>query len=132
MNYLKLYRGLYQTFGYPLTARAGIAQSSLTRAEKRLGVAIPAALRGYYLVAGLEKRFNRCFQQLLPPEEWRVDQRRLIFMEENQGVVLWGCTVGKATADPVAWQAVAGDELAWYQEHRRCSSFLAVMLHSRY
>jgi hypothetical protein len=89
----------------------------------------PRVLRTYYQIAGRETRLNGAFNRLLPPEEWIVDQKRLVFMEENQAVVLWGVATTKDAVDPPVYMGVNGDEIKWYREHRQCSTFLSVMLH---
>jgi hypothetical protein len=124
------YRKLYETFGYPLTKQSGISTATLDKAEKQLGVKIPIALRDYYLVAGCEPRFSACHNRLLSPSAWSVEKQRLVFMEENQSVCYWGVSVrNRDTDDPPVSQGVEEDEMVWYPEHRKCSVFLAVMLH---
>jgi hypothetical protein len=129
MSFQEHYRELFATFGYSLSKSAATSPAALDKKAMSLGVALPAALRDYYLVAGREKRFNQSFQRLLPPSEWTVDRKRLVFMEENQAVVLWGVSLNSAAEDPVVWQRINDDESPWQRECRRCSEFLAVMLH---
>jgi hypothetical protein len=129
-SFKQYYRTLHRTFGYPLTGRTALSPKVLTAAERRLGVRIPAALRDYYLVAGRERRFGACHNRLLPPHEWRIDKHRLLFMEENQRVVWWGVsTRNPRSQDPPISQGVNDEPITWAREHRRCSAFLAVMLH---
>jgi len=129
-SFAEHYRGIFKNFGYPLTTRSGVAPPVLDAAEKRLGVRLPTALREYYLVAGAERRFNTCFQRLLPPSKLWIDGRRLVFMEENQSVVFWGIA-SKASnqVDPTVFQGINDEPIAWYVENRKCSIFLSVILH---
>ena len=129
-SFKKHYQSIFKSFGYPLSKRTAMPSKALTAAEKRLRIRIPAAIRDYYLVAGRERRFNICHNRLLPPNQWTVDKQRLVFMEENQSVVLWGVSTRNPEAnDPAISQAINDESLAWNPEHRRCSQFLAVMLH---
>jgi hypothetical protein len=129
-SFTNYYRTIYQTFGYPLTERTALPSKVLTAAEKRLGLRIPAALRDYYLVAGRDRRFSACHNRLLPPAKWSVEKHRLIFMEENQCVVWWGVsTRNPSSDDPPVSQGINAEPITWHPEHRRCSVFLAVMLH---
>jgi len=129
-SFKKYYRTIYDTFGYPLTERTALSSEVLAAAQKRLGVRIPAALRDYYLVAGLERRFSACHNQLLPPQRWALDKQRLIFMEENQWVAWWGVSTRNPDSDdPPVSQGVNDEPITWHPEHRKCSVFLAVMLH---
>jgi hypothetical protein len=59
-----------------------------------------------------------------------IERKRLIFMEENQAVVLWGVPVRDLHADdPAVYQGVNGPQIKWYREQRWCSTFLCVMLY---
>jgi len=107
-----------------------LAPKVLAEAERRLGVRVPAALGDYYLIAGRERRFNACHNRLLPPADWSIDQKRLIFMEENQAVIWWGASVRNPDSeDPPVSQGLNDEPITWRPEHRRCSVFLSVMLH---
>jgi hypothetical protein len=130
MSFQTYYRTVYETFGSPLTERQGMPLRVLTAAGKRLGVQIPAALCAYYLVAGNERRFNRCHNRLLAPQEWELDKQRLIFMVENQAVLWWAVsTRNPRSTDPPVWQGSDDEPITWVRERRRCSAFLAAMLH---
>ena len=125
-----LYRRTYARLGRPLTPRDGNADSRIEAGEKRLGVRLPQALREYYRVAGRERRFNRIFNRLYAPHEWFVDAGKLVFLEENQAVVLWATTVSpEPDDDPPAYQGVNGEPIEWYVEHEHLSVFLVVNLH---
>lgn len=124
------YRGLFDTFGYPLSARSAAPPCAIVAAEKRLGVRVPAALRDYYLVAGRELRFNRTQNRFLSPRDWFVDKKRVVFLEENQSVCWWGTHIGgEVVDDPPVFQGVNDDPITWRREHAKCSVFIAVMLH---
>lgn len=103
----------------------------MAAAAKSLGVVVPPALNDYYAVAGNEKRFNHSHNRLLSIKDWYVNKKRLVFMEENQAVVLWGVSTGNPQNDdpPVSQSVNDDDEMQWYQEDRHCSVFIAVMLH---
>ena len=128
-DFRDLYRRTYADLGRPLTARDGNADSRIEAGERRLGVRLPQALREYYRVAGRERRFNRIFDRLYAPHEWFVDAGKLVFLEENQAVVLWATTASREPGDdPPAYQGVNGEPIEWYVEHEHVSVFLVVML----
>lgn len=128
-SHKKYYQNLYESFGYPPSRQSVLRPAVLDAVAKRLGTKIPAALRDYYCVAGRERRFNICHDRLLAPKEWRIDQRRLVFMEENQSAVWWGISTRSRSSDPTVWQGVNQEPIQWNREHPRCSEFLAIMLH---
>ena len=132
MNFAQFYGDIFASFGYPLGRNTSLAESTIDRASRALNVTLPAGLRDFYLIAGREKRFNQCHHRIIAPKNWRVSKNRLIFLEENQWVVWWGVSLRSPDNDdpPVSQAVNEGDEeLDWYQQNRRCSVFIAVMLH---
>jgi hypothetical protein len=124
------YRHVFDRFGYPLARSHSLPAESLARAETRLAVRAPLALRDYYRVAGKERRFNTAHNRLLQPREWFVAGNRLAFLEENQAVSWWGVPVKREAArDPSVYQGIDHEDMVWAREHRRCSTFLVVVLH---
>ncbi len=129
-SFKKYYQGVFQTFGYPLTEGDALSSEELEKAETRLGLVAPAALRDYYSVAGRERRFNTCCHRLLPPSKWTLDKQRLVFMEENQAVCCWGVSVRDRRADdPPVSEGILDETMTWCPVQEKCSVFLAVMLH---
>jgi hypothetical protein len=140
-DFADLFRTTYSALGRPLTRRDAMPLSRIRAAERRLGVVVPKVLRDYYRVAGKETQFNAAFNRLLPPEEWFVDRKRLVFFEENQQVVYWAIPAtfapdarrrtpdARRISDPPVYQGINGDPIAWYKEHDRTSTFLIVHMH---
>lgn len=129
-NYQEFYRSTFAILGHPLTPKDAIPDAEIAAAEEKSGVRLPTALREYYLVCGKEQRLNEAFNRLLNPQDWALDGSNLIFMEENQAVVLWAVSVNDpATEDPPVFQASNNDPLEWTAEQEHCSVFLVSMLH---
>jgi hypothetical protein len=102
----------------------GVRESRLRRAEKRLDLILPAAMRDYYLLAGAAAE-NREHNRLFAPEELAVEESHLIFMEENQAVVHWCIPLASMKrADPEVWQRVNNDVREWYSEQMTFSVFI--------
>jgi hypothetical protein len=99
INFQGQYRRAYESLGNPLTHKEGRSESRIRAVERQLGVRLANALRDYYLVAGKERRFNHGFNHLYAPEEWFINGEKLVFMEENQAVVLWGTVAGPEPDD---------------------------------
>lgn len=130
VSFERHYRQIFDSFGYPLSKNAGVLPAALSKAEKSLGITVPKALLDYYLVAGREKHFNEAHNRLISCNDWEIHRKRLLFMVENQGVVVWSVSIGSSQdEDPKIWQASNEEPYEWYQETRRCSVFLSVMLH---
>jgi hypothetical protein len=132
VSFVERLKSTFATLVGALTPEDGQPEASISVAEARLGLRLPAVLREYYLRAGRFDRFNCAHNQLVRPEEWSVDRGKLVFLEENQCVVFWGVDAGTLPEDdPPVYQGenVRGRPTEWYLEHKRCSEFLIVMLH---
>jgi hypothetical protein len=128
-NFYNDYREVFAALGYELQSTDGVPELEIAEAESRLGLSVPLALREYYLVAGRESNYNQVFNRLLAPSEWSIDAEHLVFMEENQAVVLWGVAATlTAPEDAPVFQGV-GRKRVWHPEHPQCSTFLKVMVH---
>lgn len=106
----------------------GISVAALKKAERRLGVKLPVAVRDYYLMAGRLDQLNRAHNLLFTPDDLRVEEDHLWFMEENQAVVHWALPVKRLSGnDPIVYQRANVDGAKWYSEKMRFSSFLIRM-----
>jgi hypothetical protein len=124
------YRQVFASLGRPLRRRDGTPQKEIVAAEKQLGLHAPTALRDYYRVAGRATDFNCAHDRLLPPASWCIETRKLVFLEENQAVVLYGTVAGLEPGDdPPAFMGANDDPIRWRKVNGRCSDFLLVMLH---
>jgi hypothetical protein len=57
-------------------------------------------------------QFNQTFNHLYAPEEWVINDEKLVFMEENQTVVLWATVAGvEPEDDPPVFQGVNGQPI---------------------
>ncbi|MDB6112835.1 MAG: hypothetical protein JWR69_4585 [Pedosphaera sp.] len=131
-NYQNLYRRTYATLGINLRAQHGFSAAEIAAAEKKLGLKLPTALRDYYLVAGRESSLNHARNRFYALAKLETHSGKLVFMEENQWVVIWGITASsKPEDDPAVYQGpiVNGEPSGWYLEERKISVFLVFMLH---
>jgi len=98
----------------------------LAKAEKRLEIRLPRALRDYYLVAGRERILNHAFNRLCFPEGWEMETGKLVFMEENQTAVVWGVTAtSRSSAGSSVFQGpVVSDGVSkWWQDTKNVPCF---------
>jgi hypothetical protein len=129
VDFSKQLLGAFATLGLPLSEHHRVHPEELEEAERRLGLPLPAVLRQYYLVAGRHP-LNLALNELRAPSELSVEGDVLVFMDENQGVVLWGIAGSSlALEDPQVLQASTGAELRWYPEDDSLKNFLLLMMH---
>ncbi len=128
MDYKNYYNKIFDLFGYPLDDSTSMEESVITHASQSYDTGIPVALRDFYLVAGCEKRFSQCYNHLITPKNWIIDKDQIVFMEENQGVVLWSVSINGGD-DPLVFQSINDNEMEWFPENCKFSVFIAVMLH---
>ena len=91
---------------------------------------LPLSLRELYRVAG-NHPLNHVHHRLLLPDELERDDKRVVFAEENQQVVVWAFDVAERAADPLVWQGQPDRDgatgLRWYPEDRTLSGFIIAM-----
>ena len=129
-----MFKGYYQRrfqeiFGKALAPEDGLGDGAVEEALRKRDLVIPLALADYYAVAGRHP-INSQHNTLLPIEklEWLDD--KLVFMEENQVVVLWGIDRAKiGSTNPVVWQAPNIEPFEWYEEPYLLGQFLMAMWH---
>lgn len=129
-EFAQLYRQTFASLGRPLRRRDGTPQKEIIAAEKELDLHVPTAVREYYQVAGRADDFNCVHDRLLRPSAWSIESSKLIFLEENQAVVVYGTVVGTENSDnPPAFMAANDEPIRWHKVNGQCSVFLLVMLH---
>jgi hypothetical protein len=124
-----LYRQAFAVVGYDLTSADRVPGSEIVAAEARLGCAAPAALRAFYQLAGNARRMLDHYDHLLPPIQWSIEDGKLVFLAENQAVVLYAVDSSLASPDPPVLMTNNQDPFEWYGVCRSCSEFLRVMVH---
>jgi hypothetical protein len=99
-GYAARYRAVLAAVTGSARAGPGFPERRVAAAEARLGVRLPPALRAYYTAVGRHP-LNRVSDRLRPPEAVELTGGRLVFLDENQGVVCWGVRAGgRAGPDP--------------------------------
>ena len=97
-----------------LTPQDGMDINRIEAAEQKLALRLPQALREYYRVAGNLDELNANYNQLYSPEQLKIEDGYLIFMEENQVVVFWAVpTSHLSEEDPIVWQRVREKPGEW-------------------
>ena len=71
----------------------GYPESALSTAEARLGIALPDALRTWYLKSAAAHDVWSLQDQLLPPERLELSDNLLLFLAENQWTAEWGVSL---------------------------------------
>jgi hypothetical protein len=122
------YRAAFVALGCKLKPEHGIPVATLENFTVD-GFSLPPALRDYYRVAGLEQTLNTSFNRLLPLENVFTDDGRIVFMEENQGVVYWGVQNPLGVDPPVQQGVNTNASLEWHDEAPSCADFLETMLY---
>jgi hypothetical protein len=138
MTFTDSYRATFATVGIHLRDEDGCAKADLERAEKRLGIEIPASLQEYYMLSGREKRINQVFDRLRDPNRWEIDSvhwdidsDRTVFMKENQCVASWGIPTARVRKKDDGVSVgfnIIKKGIQWRAEHDSCFTFLNVMI----
>ena len=126
MNYKKFYRELIlTTTGSLPAAEDGMSETEFDALCK---IAVPQALKEYYLVAG-KHSISMEYNHFLPLTHFERHDGFLWFMEENQAVCYWGIKEDDLMqTDPEVWQLHAdpsGKLAHAYSEERTFSEFVS-------
>lgn len=94
-------RHVEDVFG-PFAESDGIAASRIDAAEQRLGLSFPRALVSLYQRTGAHPLHQAC-DRLLSPERLRLEERHLVFYEQDQRAMDWAIPVdtGRSVNPPV-------------------------------
>ncbi|HJK91743.1 MAG TPA: hypothetical protein RMH85_22310 [Polyangiaceae bacterium LLY-WYZ-15_(1-7)] len=121
MRWVEVFEGLYGR------APVGCGEAALVAAEARLGVELPAELRGFLSAVGREAVVMEVHDRFLAPDALAVADGRVVFCEENQGVCMWGCAVGELAPRVEVGNLVHAAEpvgLEWHLEEVELETFL--------
>lgn len=127
-KYAKVCEGFVHNYlGRPWVAGDGLPEKDVKKAESRLGIKLPTAVRTFYLSVGRVADLCSIHNYILPPKDLEFEDGYLIFMDENQSVVSWGIKKKDLKkADPEVWQRNnSSDE--WYSEKKTFTELLTSM-----
>lgn len=126
MNYQQIIRKLYNLSEIE---NYGFSEADIAEAEKRLHISFPKSLRHYYLTLGKNKSINEPFNRLIPLNEIDfIDDKYLIFYEENQAVVLWGVNQPDLIKDnPSVYGSYNNEREEWFLDANTIEYFLLSM-----
>jgi hypothetical protein len=116
---------------YPrVMANDGISDNTILLAEQRLGLKIPKALRSFYALVGNRKDITESYNRLLAVDKISVKDDILVFLEENQAVVIWGIRVNDLSLDdPAVFVAENNPKRIWKSTGDKLFIFLGSMLY---
>jgi hypothetical protein len=104
--------------------RAGVAPGVLDAAARRLGTPLPVPLQDFYRVVGGLDEVMISYQRFTPPGALALENRGLVFCEENQVVVFWGVLEKNLRReDPPVHQGNPGEK-AWHEDCASLRAFL--------
>lgn len=129
MNYESLYQQFAETYlNRHLEEHEGVEIADISRAERRLCLRLPKALRSYYLVAGKADDLNKAHNIIRPVSEIELDNGFVVFIDENQFVVSWGVRISLAAEDdPIIWQRNNTPPVEWFSEEKSFTEFMKDM-----
>lgn len=129
MTFAARYEKLFTDNGLNLSKEDGIPESDIIRAETRLGVRLPQALRDFYLKAG-EHELCQAYHHLVDLAEMDFKEDHLLFLDENQSVAAWGIARKSLSEDnPIVWQGANTAPMTWESEGLTVADYLEMVLY---
>lgn len=123
------YRQAFAVVGYELGPPDAVSDARIADVEGRLGCKVPLPLREFYRVAGNARRVIDHHDHFLLPEDWSLEGGKLVFLTENQAVVLYAVDAAAAHEDPPVVMSNNAEPHEWHEVCGSCSEFLRVMVH---
>ncbi len=108
----------------------GLLPATIATAEERMGIDLPVPLHELYQLVGNQPLFMQGFQQIYKPDELLLQDGKLIFMEENQGVCYWA--IGTDFNNLAVYQCTDLNEGEWYEEEIALEAFLVITLYYQF
>ena len=113
--------------GRHLTEQDGMIISEIETVEHSLGLKLPAALRDFHLLIGKLDMFISSFEQFVEPY---IKGEMLVFLEENQGVCIWGINIRDSENETVFMCTdFETDNPEWYSEKVSLTDFLTILMY---
>ena len=127
-KHTKTCRGFVTRYlGREWTRADGLKGKDVEKAEARLGIRLPAALKDFYLSVGAVPDLCSIHNIVFHPRDLIIEEGYLLFMDEYQSVVSWGIKrKDLSKADPAAWQRNNSAE-KWYSERKSFTQLLISM-----
>jgi hypothetical protein len=107
----------------PLEKDDGINIESINEIEFIIDTKLPKSLKDFYINIGNNKLFTRSFEYFLDIDKLYFKNNKLVFLEENQEVCIWGINTNED--DPIVF-INADDE--WYSLDIKLSQFIKIMM----
>lgn len=126
------YKETFKALGRTLQPGDGVPDAAIEEAQAKLGRRIPAALRAFYRAAGQATDFTDNYDHFLLPSKWSIEDGKLVFLAENQSVVLYAIDTLVEDDDPPVLMTSNEEPFVfkvWNEVCGRCSEFLDVMIH---
>ncbi|MBC9910016.1 hypothetical protein [Chitinophaga varians] len=118
--------------GRKLQPEDGVSTAEITAATQRLGIELPPVLQTFYRLAGKEETVMDVFQHFTPVEELFMEDDKLVFLEENQGVCVWGIARNEINNDQATVYQCPYPDDKWYAEDDTLTTFLEGVLYYQF
>ena len=110
--------------GREITIKDGFSKKQLDKLLYEADIRIPTSLYQYYHICG-KLEINKEHHNLYNPNELVFIDNYLVFMEENQRVVIWGFNKEDLNnEDPMVYQGQENEKTEWYAEEMEFSKFI--------
>lgn len=108
-----------------IVKKDGLPESEMKNAEKKLGHALPGALRAIYRLSGRRRDLHAAHDRLRQPNMLIVQEGALVFYEKNDNTSAWGILTANLDAeDPPVVCAANEPPFSWKPDHDTVSGFL--------
>lgn len=125
MTYIQQIQTLYQ-----IDNACGVSKQDIDKAEKRLGIILPAVFKEYHERLGLHQAINHSFNEILSLDDIDFADDYLVIASENQEVCYWAIKKDELNQhNPSVYTCYNIDDKnpEWYLENKTLSDFFLMM-----
>ncbi len=126
---MKIKQTAEQILGRALKESEGIPIEEIEAISQKLKLTIPPALQEYYNCVGNISLFMDDYQHVAQINELFVNDGKLVFMEENQGVVYWSVDLEDKETVYQTVEQKFDKAVEWYAEEFKLEAFLILNLY---
>ena len=113
----------------PLKKSDGMSESEIKAVEEKLNISLPEILKEFYQCVGNLEMFMDAYEYFIEPY---IFDNKLVFLEENQGVCIWGIALNELTDNNAQVYMCTDTEkknTEWYEENVTLLQFIQISIY---
>jgi len=107
----------------------GIHRLKIEECEESLKIKIPIILKDFYGLLGNNFLFTKGYQEFAKLDELFINDNKLVFLQENQGVVYWAIDMKDSKTIYQTTNQNFDEKVEWYKEEFELEKFVEMLIY---